>query len=749
MPRFFSYPPVIRAACPLAAMLMATTWRASGAEEAVVLDPVNVVGSRLSDTRTDAPAAVTSYGGDFLVQTGVVDYGALAPLTPGLFVSAQSPENVSLNLRGLTSDTSDPRVQPRVSVFQDGVALTNSHGNGVALFDLEEISVFKGPQATRFGEGVESGALALTGRRPDAVAAASFTAGAGDHDARMAGVVVNAPVVADKLFARVAFHASEHEGYVKNLADGSDLQGEDTVALRTSLRWRPSSATTADLIFSFQRDDAPGVDFKSGVIPVSPTSTDTDPYTAANLTRGAELGVERTILGLTGIVRHELNEAWTLTSTSAWREVESDHEFDADGSYLYLLELGEDFGGRQLSEELRFAYDGGGRLTASTGVGVGWAKDVQTTTIRTDENLFWFFFTNTAPPFAFNPRYEEHNTNEAETTSGDVFGRVDYELTDRLTVGGGLRLTQERIVSRYRSFAAATPGSFPVPLLPSSGGGNSILQVTDGWIDNSEEVRSWAGDLDVGYAFTSRLSGYAKVSRGRRPPVLDFNDVTLARHRVGEERVWNYEAGVKGASPGGRVRYDASVFQYYFDHFQTERIGASGVSEPFDGGRASGRGFETTVRADLARELVLFATYGFTDAKFSARSEDGEEQAFAGNSFRLTSRHVVSLGGTLSLPGPRAGTVFFTPLYTYRSEYYFEDDNSQNGGALRQGGFGTMNLRLGYRTRDARREIVAYVNNAFDKDHLLDAGNIGGYYGLPTFIPAAPRMVGVKATVRF
>ncbi len=107
------------------------------------------------------------------------------------------------------------------------------------------------------------------------------------------------------------------------------------------------------------------------------------------------------------------------------------------------------------------------------------------------------------------------------------------------------------------------------------------------------------------------------------------------------------------------------------------------------------------------------------------------------------------MGGTLSLPVGDGGTVFFTPFYTYRSAYYFEDDNAQNGGTLRQGGFGLVNLRLGYHPRSLRWEVVGYVNNLFDKNYLLDAGNIGGAYGIPTDIPAAPRTVGMKATVRF
>ena len=720
-----------------------------GAEESTALDPVEVTAKQGIDSVEFLPSTVTAYDGSFLTMQGITDYDDLAPLVPGFFASNQSVDNVSLNLRGLTSDTTDPRVQPRVSVFQDGVELHNSHGNSVALFDLADVAVFKGPQPTQFGTGVESGALALTSNRARKESSGALAVGFGDFNAATVDAFVNRPVVADSLFLRVAFHANRRDGYVDNRADGSDLQGEGTIAVRTSLRWQPAPATTVDLIFNHQRDDTPGVAFKTSQgVPGFPAVTDTDPYTAANLNRGSGLGVTRTITGLTGIVQHELGGEWTLTSTSAWREVDSHNEFDADGSPIYLLELGELYDGRRLSQELRFDYDAGGRLTSSTGVNVAWSKDRQTTVIRTDENNLFTFFTGAPAPFPLNPRYAERNTNQSEMTSGDVFGRADYKLTDKLTVGGGLRLTQERLVSTYQSFAAPIPGNLS-GVLPTSGGGNNIFKVSPGELENSAHVQSWAGQLDARYAFTPRFTTYASVTRGRRPPVLNFNQFTLAPVEHAEEQVWNYEFGIKGASASRRVRYDASVFQYYFDHFQTQRTVPPGVVESFDGGRARGQGLEATVQVDVSRAFTLFATYGFTDARFSAQDDDGNPQSFGGDTFRLTSRHVVSLGGTLTLPLADRGAVFFTPLFTYRSAYYFEDDNSQNGGSLRQGGFGLLNLRLGYRPRDGKWEVVGYVDNALDKNYLIDAGNVGGAYGFPTNVPAAPRTVGVKVTVRF
>ena len=720
------------------------------AEEAVTLTPVEITAEHQPIfSSQNAPGAATTYGTSFLHENGISGYEDLAPLVPGLFVVNQSPENVSLNLRGLTSDSSDAREKPRVSVFQDGVELANSHGNNVALFDVDNIVVFKGPQPTRFGAGVQSGAISITDNRARAENSGALTVGVGDYNALTTEAYVNRVAVPGKLFVRAAVFSNSSDGYAKNLADGSDLQGQGTLAARLSLRWQPAVETTADLIFNYQHDDVPGTDFKSGVYGTSPGATDTSPYTPANLNRGSELGATRDLTGLTGIIRHTLNEAWTFTSTSAWRRIHSSIEFDADGSYLYLLELGERFDHDQLSQELRFDYDRGGRFTASTGLTAAWGQADQVSIIRTDENVLWKYLTTVNPPFPLNSYYAEHTEAVAETTSGDVFGRADYRLTDKFTVGGGLRLTQEHIGSRYQSFAANVPGSFPVQILPSAGGGNDIFQVTNGELKNTTDDTSWSGQVDARYAFTPRREVYATVSRGRRPPVLDYNANTLAPLEHAEETVWNFETGIRGSSPAGRVRYDASVFQYYYDHFQTQHVDSLGVVAPFDGGRARGQGFETTLQADVMKELTLFATYGFTDAQFSAQDADGQPQIYAGDSFRLTSRHVLSVGGTVSLPAGDRGVVFFTPIYSYRSECYFEDDNSQNGGVLRQGGYGIVNLRLGYRARSQRWEVVAFMNNAFDKQYLLDAGNIGGTYGIPTFIPAAPRTIGITTTVRF
>lgn len=719
------------------------------AEAPVVLDPIEVTAPLPADALLTQPTPITAYSGGFLSSAGITTYDELAPLVPGFFASAQSVDNISLNLRGLTTDAADPRIPARVPVFQDGVIISSPRGGGTALFDLESVEVLKGPQPTAFGRGAQNGALSITGNPARNETSGEFTAGFGDYDTRLASGYFNTPLIPEKLFVRAAFTFTKSDGYVDNLTPGAEaLQGVDTLALRTSLRWQPAPDTTADLIVNFQHDTPPGIAFKSMVIPTS--AGDTNPYTATELNRGNDLGIDRDLVGVTGIIKHRLSESWEVTSTSAFRDVDSHDEFDADGSRLYLFEFGEQTYDRQFSQEFRLNYDAGERFTGMIGTGVLGESGREDVTLRTNENTLWRTLTHTAPPFPLLSYYEESYTNRSELLTGDLFGRTDYKFTDKLTLGTGLRLTQEHITSGYESFAAPVPGHSNLfhTIIPSAGGGNIGFRPTPGMLETEETYTSWSGRVDARYAVTPRQEAYASVSRGRRPPVLTFDQTTFAREELAEEHVWNYELGWKGTNATRRIQYGFSVFQYYYDHFQTERV--VGInSEPFDGGRARGQGCEATLQGAVNEHLSLFATYGFTDTQFAAQSEDGQSQAYAGNSFRLTSRHTCSLGGTVTAPAGDRGIVFLTPVAQYRSEQFFEDNNDAFGGRLRQGGFTLLNLRLGYRPRNARWEVVGYVNNVLDKEYLIDAGNRGLAYGLATSIRGAPRTCGIQATVRF
>jgi len=48
-----------------------------------------------------------------------------------------------------------------------------------------------------------------------------------------------------------------------------------------------------------------------------------------------------------------------------------------------------------------------------------------------------------------------------------------------------------------------------------------------------------------------------------------------------------------------------------------------------------------------------------------------------------------------------------------------------------------------------RWEVSAYANNLTNEQYLIDAGNVGGSFGIPTFIAGNPRRIGVTTSLRW
>lgn len=778
-----------------AALLILTAWACLGPVHAaepdavVKLAPVTVTAQKRAQSADEVPVPLAAFSGDFLDRTGIADFTDLAPLVPGLFVQEQSPNTPGFNLRGITSDSGDPRYESRVSLFQDGVAIGRSRAALVELFDLERVEVLKGPQGTLFGRSAEVGAISLVQNKARDEHAGRLALGFGSQDERLARGFVNAPLVPGELFGRIAFSWREHTGTVANLADDSDLNGKQTAAVRTALRWQPCADTTADLIVNWQRDTPPGTAFKSGIIPTS--AGDTDPFTAAELNRGRALGIDRSVWGATLLFEHRWNGEWTFSSTSGWREYDAFDRLDADGSRLYLLEIDEDAHGRQFSQELRLNYSAD-RVAGFVGANFFREQATQRGIIAIDERAMWPFLANgvranlltagvpaalvnvalpAMPAFTpvaalpaslalFNqpalpasvrslallagrplkPLHQEEYINDGIAQAAEVFADSTVQVTSRFDVTAGVRVSRERYTAGYHAPAASAPSTlgFIFGAAP-----NFAFAPTPERREADGDNTSWVARLIGRYASSPRLSFYASAARGRRPPgaVLDATTVT----RLREEVVWNGELGAKGRSADGRLAWNASVFRYLYRNFQTVLADprTPGRFIPADAGNATGQGGEFSLEARPVRSLTAFATYGYTDATYDDTGDDGRRQQFAGNMFRLTSRHTVALGGTYTLALAR-GELAVTPLFTYRSAHYFEDDNSAFNYSLRQGGYGRFDLRLRWNTPDERWAVALAANNLFDRRYLIDAGNTGGAYGIPTYIAGSPRRFSLQ-----
>jgi outer membrane receptor protein involved in Fe transport len=60
-----------------------------------------------------------------------------------------------------------------------------------------------------------------------------------------------------------------------------------------------------------------------------------------------------------------------------------------------------------------------------------------------------------------------------------------------------------------------------------------------------------------------------------------------------------------------------------------------------------------------------------------------------------------------------------------------------------------VNLRAGVQDPGGKWQLLGYATNLFDKAYVLDAGNTGGAFGIPTFIAGEPRYFGAAFSIKY
>jgi len=462
---------------------------------------VIVVTAQLREQRPiEVPYALTAYTGRFLDDLGVQEFEDLARYTPGFAVQNQSPNNPAISIRGITTDSGESFFEPRVSIYQDGVSISKPRGAYVELFDIERVEVSKGPQSTLYGRGALIGAVNIVQGKPQLDDMFGMVRGAiGNFGYWMGEAMLNAPL-GDSVGVRVAGRIKKRDGYVENLLGGDDFQSVDTGAVRGSLRFAPSDRFSLDVIGNYQKDSPTGTAFKS--MRFRPT----DPVTGAVLDGlgirdgaalapgsgfegGRDLGLDRHVEGVTGLIKAKLSDAFTLNSVTAYRRFEALEIFDADGISLPLVTVADDVESKQFSQELRLTWDSGGPVTAFVGASYFSESGSQRTPAQFDERvtlaqvagaLNGFIpgrpatdpapmalignpaFTSlllqgvaAAEGYALNPLiaagiannlkaiHREEQTNFSDTKAIDLFGDVTAKLSERIEVGAGVRWTQD------------------------------------------------------------------------------------------------------------------------------------------------------------------------------------------------------------------------------------------------------------------------------------------------------------------
>ena len=220
------------------------------APPAVGMEDIIVTARKISESLQDVPMSIQALPSDFLEEANLTRLYELQFNIPGLVVSNVGLFGARFALRGI-SDQGGGSVS--VATHLNGVYLGNANLAIARMFDLERIEVLKGPQGTLYGRNATGGSINFITQMPQDSFSADIEGAYGSYATKRAQGHVNLPI--GNAAVRLAFIASEGDGYIRNSVDDRRFAESDFWGLRASLSVHVSDNARLSVTAQRVRDD--------------------------------------------------------------------------------------------------------------------------------------------------------------------------------------------------------------------------------------------------------------------------------------------------------------------------------------------------------------------------------------------------------------------------------------------------------------------------------------------------------------
>jgi iron complex outermembrane receptor protein len=682
---------------------------ADDADTLTVLETITVTAQRRPEAAQSVPIALSSFSAATLETQRLSNLSDISRLTPGLLVSAFSVSNPTIAIRGANNTFSQMGVSKPVAVAVDDVFAPRNSAAAFELFDLENVTVLKGPQGTLFGRNVTGGAVMIQTRRPSYEKAGSEAQlSFGNLGAVSVDALTNL-VLGDEKALKLSVATRDRDGTGRDRISGRE---QDDLRSRNA-RGQFRMGITGDLEALFSADY--GEDGSQGrTLSSNGVGDDGDRRTSE---LGAVQGFDRTLWGASA--KFEYSRPWgDITSITAYRHAASREDYASVGASYTLLASGSQLLTSDaervgtFSHELRYATPAAGWGSFQAGI---FLLDEDGTRQLGTRSLGAGSGAVVAATLA---------DQAVRTRSASLFADGTWRWTPTLSLTAGGRYTRDRkTASLVRSNLLAPAQGFTEQGLTAS------------WQEFTPRVA-------LNWQPTDAMLLYGSVTKGFTAGGFNTEASTLAALRTpfNPETVVNRELGLKSQWLANRLRVNLSVFDMsYRDKQEFLNNTVTGILSIMNASRATVRGAELELAFKPTAWLNLAATYGQLKARYD-QFQIGNIN-YTGNPMASSPRDKASLAADWRVP-VAAGVVTGALSYGWQAAYNTGAANDPN---LRIPAYGLLNFNVGLEATDRRWRVQAWVKNATDRDYILTRSTQvvrAEYLG-------APRTFGVTAGLRF
>jgi outer membrane receptor protein involved in Fe transport len=600
-----------------------------------------VTATKRSESLQNVPIAITALGTEKLEQLQVAKFEDYARYLPSVSYQTSGPGNAKVYFRGVASgeNANHSTSQPSVGIYLDEQPITTIQGAlDVHVYDVARVEALAGPQGTLYGASSEAGTIRIITNKPDTsgfygavdVEGNSVTKGGQGYTFES---FINAPL-SDRIAARVVGWYKKDAGYIDNIPGTyvfptlaqtdlaaatltnapfveKDYNDTETYGGRAALKIDLDDDWTVTPQIMGQKQKSHGsfaVESGLGDLQVqqfNPESYRDDWYQGA-LTIEGKIG----------------NFDLTYAGAYLKRKVLTESDY-SDYSYFYDALNGygqyyKDDAGDLVSPNQR--VDAVDRFTKqSHELRISSPADAPVSFIggvfyqRQGHNIQQnYIIDDISSDIEIPGTIDNIWLTKQKRVDRDyaAFGEVTAKPTEKLTVtfGGRVYKFDNSLVG---FFGLNNPGFSSNPDYICTGpvivSGSPCTNVNKRIKDTG-----FLHKINLTYKFTPDVLIYATQSRGYRPGGINRRG-TIPPYKA--DFIDNYEVGFKTSWLNNRLRFNGAVYQLNWQDLQLSFLGANGLSEVRNAGRARIRGFETDIYFRPADGLTLTGGMSYTDAK--------------------------------------------------------------------------------------------------------------------------------------
>ncbi|MEM9670576.1 MAG: TonB-dependent receptor, partial [Pseudomonadota bacterium] len=685
----------------------------------LAFDPVIITATKRAEDLQDVPVSVTAVSGKDLDLFGGAgdDIQFLSARVPSLVIESSFGRIFPRPyIRGLGNTDFDFNASQPVSFVYDEVVFENPVLKGFPVFDVEQVEVLRGPQGTLFGRNTPAGIIKFDSVKPGDEFDAYGRLAYGRFNAVQIEGAIGGPVT-DWLSLRASAQYQRRDDFIDNqiLGDAGDVGGFDDFAYRVQALIEPTEEFSWLLNAHGRVLDDGQVSFQANALAVGEGGAVPGfDRTVSFADAGADSFLETDTFGITSKAEYDFNFA-TLTYVFGYERADAFSRGDVDGGFGAAV-LGVENSGP-------LALNGDGSVFTSPAFPDGFVPlfpaetadsidnlDQFTHEVRLsngkDERFDWtlgfYFFDEDLTIGSFNfdtlaggaPAGEAFQTQQTESLA--LFASASFELTEQLTLSGGVRWTDDE-----RDFEAERPISpFGAPPLP--------LQT----VEVGDDDVSW--DVSANYAVSEDINLYARIARGFRAPSIQgrllFGDVITT---ADSEVLTSYEAGLKSTLLDGRIIYNLSGFYYEIDDQQLTAIGGAGnFNQLLNIDEGIGFGIEAELDIIITEELTLTSGFSWNETEIN---DETAQAGICGAPCTVLDPVVIADDGTPLAqidgnPFPNAPEFIFNFVLSYEKPLFSGDVFAVTDWAFRS---------------DAN--IFLYESVEFESDAFIEGGLRAGY----------------------